>query len=158
MLSRTAKLQWGLGHRALKIIYKGAIIPMLTYGCSVWSEALQKQKNLNKLQRVQRIMNSKIAKAHRTLSFEASCVVAGVRPIGISIAESVKIYQATHESNEDPEDYDRPLQVRYWPHPADRITIGEVKNSFTYAVEIHTDGSKIQEKVEQQPHFTNRAH
>lgn len=147
MLSRTAKLQWGLGHRALKIIYKGAIIPMLTYGCSVWSEALQKQKNLNKLQRVQRIMNIKIAKAHRTLSFEASCVVAGVRPIGISIAESVKIYQATHESNEDPEDYDRPLQVRYWPHPADRITIGEVKNSFTYAVEIYTDGSKIQEKV-----------
>ncbi|KAJ4450840.1 hypothetical protein ANN_02271 [Periplaneta americana] len=62
-------------------------------------------------------------------------------------AESVKIYQATHESNEDPEDYDRPLQVRYWPHPADRITIGEVKNSFTYAVEIYTDGSKIQEKV-----------
>ncbi|KAJ4431155.1 hypothetical protein ANN_19750 [Periplaneta americana] len=147
MLSRTARLQWGLGHRALKIIYKGAIISMLTYGCSVWSEALQKQKNLNKLQRVQGIMNINIAKAHRTLSFEASCVVAGVRPIGISIAESVKIYQATHESNEDPEDYDRPLQVRYWPHPADRIAIGEVKNSFTYAGEIYTDGSKIQEKV-----------
>ncbi|KAJ4432866.1 hypothetical protein ANN_21505 [Periplaneta americana] len=76
---------------------------MLTYGCSVWVKPCKNRKNLNKLQRVQRIMNIKIAKAHRTLSFEASCVVAGVRPIGISIAESVKIYQATHESNEDPE-------------------------------------------------------
>ena len=48
MLSRVAKLQWGLGHCALKTIYKGAIIPMLTYGCPIWSEALQTQRNLKK--------------------------------------------------------------------------------------------------------------
>ena len=147
LLSRAAKLQWGLGHSALKTIYNGAILPMLTYGCSVWSEALQKQNSLTKLQRVQRMMNIRIAKAHRTLSFEASCVVAGVKPIGVSIEEFVKIYEATHKSEEDTEDFDKPLQLMHWPHPADRIIISEVKSSLTYSVEIYTDGSKIQGKV-----------
>ena len=32
MLARTANLQWGLGHNALKAIYEGAIVPILTYG------------------------------------------------------------------------------------------------------------------------------
>jgi hypothetical protein len=39
MLSRPSKLKWGLGHHALKTIYKGAIIP-------VWEEAIQKQRNV----------------------------------------------------------------------------------------------------------------
>jgi len=30
MLARTAKLQWGLGHKALKTIYEGAVVPNLT--------------------------------------------------------------------------------------------------------------------------------
>ena len=30
MLARTAKLQWGLGHKALKTIYEGAVVPILT--------------------------------------------------------------------------------------------------------------------------------
>ena len=32
MLSRSAKLEWGLGHELLKTIYEGALIPLLTYG------------------------------------------------------------------------------------------------------------------------------
>jgi hypothetical protein len=32
MLARTAKLQWGLGLKALKTIYEGAVVPILTYG------------------------------------------------------------------------------------------------------------------------------
>jgi len=35
MLARTAKLQWGLGHKALKTIYEGAIVPILTYGAPI---------------------------------------------------------------------------------------------------------------------------
>ena len=31
MMARTAKLQWGLGPKALKTIYEGAIVPILTY-------------------------------------------------------------------------------------------------------------------------------
>jgi hypothetical protein len=80
MLGRSAKLQWGLGNKALKTIYEGALIPLLTYGAPVWEKAAAKQKN-DMLHRVQRIMNIKIVKAYKTISFEASCVIAGVAPI-----------------------------------------------------------------------------
>jgi len=48
MLSRTAKLQWGLGHKALKTIYEGAVVPILMYGAPIWVEAIRKNKNLAK--------------------------------------------------------------------------------------------------------------
>jgi hypothetical protein len=31
MLEKSAKLKWGIGHQALKVIYSGAIEPILTY-------------------------------------------------------------------------------------------------------------------------------
>jgi len=89
MVGRSAKLHWGLGHKALKTIYEGALIPILTYGAPVWEEALVKQKNLCTLQRAQRLINIKTAKAFRTISFEASCMMAGVPPIGIVIEGKV---------------------------------------------------------------------
>ena len=46
MLAKSAKLNWGLWHRALKVIYNGAIEPILTYGAAVWKKALTKQNNL----------------------------------------------------------------------------------------------------------------
>lgn len=38
VLAKSAKLNWGLGHQALKTIYKGAILPMLLYGALVYLE------------------------------------------------------------------------------------------------------------------------
>jgi len=67
-VSKIAKLKWGVGHRALKVIYSGAIEPILTCGAPIWEKALTKQNNLRKYHRVQRMMNIKIAKAFRTLS------------------------------------------------------------------------------------------
>jgi hypothetical protein len=43
MLNRTAKPQWGLGHKPLKTAYEGAIVP-LTYGAPVWEGAVTNQK------------------------------------------------------------------------------------------------------------------
>ena len=76
MLAKSAKLKWGKGHRALNVIYCGAIEPILTYGAPVWEKDLKQQKTLRKYQRVRRMMNIKISKAFRTLSYEASCVLA----------------------------------------------------------------------------------
>ena len=79
MLGRTAKLQWGLGHKALKTIYEEAVVPILTYGgAPIWVEAIRKNRNLTKYKRIQRLMNIKIAKAYRTISYDASCVIDGV--------------------------------------------------------------------------------
>jgi len=109
MLAKSAQLKWGSGHRALKVIYNGAIEPILTYGAPVWEKALTKQNNLRKYQRAQRVMNIKIAKAFRILSYETSCVLAGVRPIRLAVEEKVRTYKATHNNIE----YDAPLEVRY---------------------------------------------
>jgi len=68
MLAKSAKLKWGMGYRAPKVIYTGAIEPILTYGAPIWDKNLTKQNNLRKYHRVQRMMNIKIAKAFRTLS------------------------------------------------------------------------------------------
>jgi len=40
MLAKSAKLKWGMGHQALKVIYSGAIEPILTYGEPIWEKAL----------------------------------------------------------------------------------------------------------------------
>jgi len=74
MLARTAKLQWGLGHKGLKTVYEGAVVPLLTYEAPIWIEAIRKNKNLTKYKRIQRLMNINIAKAYRTISYDASCV------------------------------------------------------------------------------------
>jgi len=34
-LSRSAKLNWGLGHKALKTLYTGGVQPLLLYGAPV---------------------------------------------------------------------------------------------------------------------------
>jgi hypothetical protein len=104
MLAKSAKLKWGMGHRALKIMYSGAIEPILTFGAPVWEKALTKQNNL-KYQRVQRMMNIKMSNAFRTLSYEASCVLVGVRPIWLAIEEKVRTYKATHKT---------PSMMRLW--------------------------------------------
>jgi hypothetical protein len=43
MLYRSAKLNWGLGHKSLKTIYEGAIVPLITSGAPVWEEAITKE-------------------------------------------------------------------------------------------------------------------
>jgi len=47
-LSRAAKITWGIKHAAMYIIYKGAILPLLTYGAPVWIEAMNHEYNRRK--------------------------------------------------------------------------------------------------------------
>ena len=77
-LAKSVKINWGLGHKALKTIYAGAILPLLLYGAPVWIRAMEKGKYKNKISRVQRLINIKMAKAYRTVSSEALCVVTGM--------------------------------------------------------------------------------
>jgi hypothetical protein len=79
MLASTAKLQWGLGHEALNTIYGGTVVQIPTYGAPIWIEAILKNRKLTKYKRIQKLINIKIATAYRTISYDASCVIAGVR-------------------------------------------------------------------------------
>jgi hypothetical protein len=144
MLARTSKMQWGLGHKAHKTIYDGAVVPIITYGTPLWIEAIRKNRHLTKYKRIQILINIKIARAYRTISYDASCVIAGVRPIQITIQQNVKTYMSTKINNLE---YDAPLEVRHWRHPAELATIREVENGSTYTTEVYTDRSKIGDNV-----------
>ena len=120
-------MNWGLGHKALKTIYEGAIVPIMTYGAPVWEVAVNKQTLLWKLQSTQRLINIKITKSCRTISYEASCVMAGAPPIGILIAGKAHLYKIKQGLENSEQACDLPLQPNEWPHPAQRVTIAETK-------------------------------
>jgi len=104
-LSKSAKINWGLRHDVLRIIYNGAKLPLLSYGAPVWIECLKKKHNAIKLKGVQRQINMKIATAYRTTSHEAFCVLTGMTPILIELESQAKIYYNTR-GNEKSEQYD----------------------------------------------------
>jgi hypothetical protein len=52
-LSKSAKLEGGLKYGALRTIYPGRILPLLSYAASVWSKALTKKFNQKRITRVQ---------------------------------------------------------------------------------------------------------
>ncbi|KAJ4430157.1 hypothetical protein ANN_22367 [Periplaneta americana] len=80
---------------------------------------------------------------NRTLPYDASCVLAGVLPIRLVIKEKVRIYRATHKNIE----YDAPLEVIHWPHPAEEPLIRSPMDDTANKIDIYTDGSKIGGKV-----------
>jgi len=112
MLRKTAKLHWGLGHKALKTLYEGAIVQLLIYEASVWEEAVTKQRFLRKMQSDKKIIDIKIVKALRTISYEASSVLAGVPPIGIVIAGKVRLYKRNLGLESSGQPCDMPLPVK----------------------------------------------
>jgi len=123
------------------MIYSGAILPILSYGAQVWIDSLQQKSNASKLSRIQRMTNIKIAKAYRTTSHEALCVLTGIIPFIIELENTAKLYHITQGKNQDAL-YVAPMNYRRWPHPAKAI---ELKSEdMHYKLEIYTDGSKQQ--------------
>ena len=95
VLSKSAKINCGLRHDILRIIYAGAILPILACRAPTWIECLKRKHNVTKLRRVQRLINIKIARAYRTTSHEALCVLTGITPIQIELRSQAKVYYIT---------------------------------------------------------------
>jgi len=91
-LSRATKMTWGIKHAAMATIYKGAILPLRTYGAPVWIEAMNHEHNRRKYIWVQRLINISMAKAYHTRSSEALCMLTATTPIIIKLEEIVKRY------------------------------------------------------------------
>ena len=92
MLARSAKVYWGLVKGALDIIYKGAILPLLTYAAPVLSSALGKKYNVRRLRSVQRKFALRVIRGYRTISYHAATTLAGMVPIDLKIKELVDVY------------------------------------------------------------------
>jgi uncharacterized protein YebE (UPF0316 family) len=122
------------------------LISLLKYGAPLWEEAVLKEK-LRMLQRIQRLIDIKIAKAYRTISFEASYTMARVPPLGIVIEEKARLYKIKQNAERCEYECDIPLPVKERPYPARHLNVTEIRDSAPYSTEIYTDGSKIGGKV-----------
>ena len=94
-LSKSARINWGLRHEALKTIYNGAILQQLLYATPVWIESIKKECNGTKYVRVQRLISLRIAKVYFSISHEALCILIGLTPINNKVEEVVTLYNIT---------------------------------------------------------------
>jgi len=91
-LLQCLRATWGLGPDALRHLYIGAIEPALTYGCSSWGNVVTKQWARTKLLSTQRLFALRIIRGFRTVSTEASLLLAGLIPIDLRIQERMAHY------------------------------------------------------------------
>ena len=85
------------------------------------------------------MINIRIAKAYRTVSNEALCIITGLIPINIKIEEAAKLYDLTKAEGTR---YDRAMESRHWIHPSKHISIIEGQERTTHSLQVYTDGSK----------------
>ena len=87
-----------------------------------------------KLIRIQRLINIRIAKAYRTVSNEALCVIMGLTPINIKIEETAQFYECIKGYGNL---IDREMEAKYWTHPANSVKITEGQEGSKHHTCIH---------------------
>jgi len=88
------------------------------------------------------LMNIRMAKAYRTTSSEALCIVTGMTPIIIKTEEAVKRHNIRERKGNQTQLIDREVELKNWPQPADVVKIIEDNGYKEQAIQIYTDGSK----------------
>jgi len=63
--------------------------------------------------RVQRLINIRIAKAYRTVSNKALCILTGLIPIDIKIAKAFQFYHLTKGSKKEETLVDCDMEIKY---------------------------------------------
>ena len=144
-LAKSAKLNWGLKREALNTIYKGAILPLMLYGAPVWRSAMEKNCNRTLYSRVQRLMNIKIAKAYRTTSSDALCILTCDAPVQLKAEEATNLYRITKDKQNERLDHE--TEPQDWTQPADTVRICEQNELTEHTVRMYTDGSKTEHGV-----------
>jgi len=122
-LSKMAKLSWGIKHPVIVTICKGAILPLLTYGAPVWIDTMKYEHNKQKYIREQRLINIRMAKVYRNTSSKALCILTGMTPIIIKLAEAVKCYNIKEKTVSLSFELNSNVELKQWLHPAGAVTI-----------------------------------
>jgi hypothetical protein len=142
MLSKSAKLQWGLGHTSLKMVYEGALVPLMTYG------ALPGRTLLLKIPP----KDAKCTEADKQQYREGvqNHLLRSILSDGRSPTHwncDLQLYKRKHRIESNKYKWDMPLPVIEWPHPARRVNIMETSAQTTYPTKIYTDSTKVRGKV-----------
>jgi ribonuclease HI len=95
---------------------------------------------------VQRLINIEIAKAYRTVSNDALCIITGLTPIHIKTKETAELYIIVRGNRHKNLQIDHDELTQQWLHPADRIIATDNTDDPT-PINIYTDGSKSEQGV-----------
>jgi len=106
-----------------------------------------KESYKSKLIKVQTLLNIKMAKAYRTVSHEALCILTGMTPIEIKIEEAAQLCYATRGNTNDKTQFERDAGVRKWQNPADAIIRVLKEEEEKNPIQIFTDGSRSERVV-----------
>ena len=93
------------------------------------------------------MINIRLARAYRTVSNEALCLITGLTPIDIKIEETAQLYQLTRGSRKEEAKIDQDMGKQHWLHPAVKITILRDNNEDSSTTQIFTEGSKSEQGV-----------
>ena len=88
----------------------------------MWRSVLDNTSYKAKLIITQRLINIRIAKAYRTVSNEALCVITGLTPINIKVEETAQYCDCMKGHGNL---IDREMEAKYWTHPANSVKITE---------------------------------
>jgi ribonuclease HI len=88
-----------------------------------------------------------MAKAYRTTSSEALCILTGMTPIIIRTEEAAKQYSIMKRKASQTHVCDNDVDLKDWPHPADAVKITEAKYYKASTVLAYTDGRKYEKSV-----------
>ena len=69
-------------------------------------------------------------------------MLTGMTPIIIKLEEMVKRFNIKRRLGNRTLELDYGEELKYWPHPADAVTIKEVAGNEEASVQANTDGSK----------------
>jgi len=116
----------------------------MLYRTTAWKSVLKRHSYKAKLIKIQKLINMKMAKAYRTVSNEASCIINGITPINIKIEDIGKLYEITKGGGNE---YDKEMEKEYWNHTAFHVKIIERNAENPHNIHAYTDGSKSEAGV-----------
>ena len=97
-LRKVARRDWGLGYRALKIVYKGLFVSIMTYAAPAWIEMLN-EKHKRTMILAQRHALIAVTRSYRTISAEAVQILAGAPPIELEAESRTNYYNIRKGKN-----------------------------------------------------------
>ena len=77
-----------------RLLLARVITSTLLYGAQIWAEALKLQHNRRTMQSVHRLTAIRVTSAYRTVSSDAVCVIAGMKPIDVAADEAKRMFEA----------------------------------------------------------------
>lgn len=86
-------------------LYSGVVKSQAMYGCPIWADKLSR-KNKQLLRRYQKLMTIKVARAYRTVSYDAVCLIAGSAPWHLEATALADVYWRradTREAGREPD-------------------------------------------------------